>query len=210
MEVKNFAVWDYVVFAALFIVSSGIGVFFAIKERKKATSREFLVGGRQMSFGPVALSLTASFMSAVTVLGTPSEVYRFGASFSLFFIPYAIVIIFTSELFLPVFYRSGITSTYEVGWFLPSSLLWEEWLLPCEHILLFSLFFSNMAHHLDDNTWWSEEHSLIFRTITHHGKKYYNVTGESLSFEYRHTCSYICRMEITKPMRLFQWLKENL
>uniref|UniRef100_A0A8D1MTE7 Solute carrier family 5 member 12 n=1 Tax=Sus scrofa TaxID=9823 RepID=A0A8D1MTE7_PIG len=45
--------------------------------------------------------------------GTPSEVYRFGASFSLFFIPYAIVIIFTSELFLPVFYRSGITSTYE-------------------------------------------------------------------------------------------------
>ncbi|VTJ89934.1 Hypothetical predicted protein, partial [Marmota monax] len=66
-----------------------------------------------MSFGPVALSLTASFMSAVTVLGTPSEVYRFGASFILFFISYTFVIIFTSELFLPVFYRSGITSTYE-------------------------------------------------------------------------------------------------
>nr|KAF6325722.1 solute carrier family 5 member 12 [Myotis myotis] len=113
MEVKNFAAWDYVVFAALFIISSGIGVFFAIKERKKATSREFLVGGRQMSCGPVALSLTASFMSAVTVLGAPSEVYRFGASFTLFFIAYTFVIIFTSELFLPVFYRSGITSTYE-------------------------------------------------------------------------------------------------
>ncbi|KAM6172102.1 sodium-coupled monocarboxylate transporter 2 [Erethizon dorsatum] len=113
MEVKNFAVWDYVVFAALFVISSGIGVFFAIKERKKATSTEFLVGGRQMTFGPVALSLTASFMSAVTVLGTPSEVYRFGASFILFFISYGFVIIFTSELFVPVFYRSGITSTYE-------------------------------------------------------------------------------------------------
>lgn len=113
MEVKNFATWDYVVFAGLFIISSGIGVFFAIKERKKATSREFLVGGRQMTFGPVALSLTASFMSAVTVLGAPSEVYRFGASFMLFFIAYTFVIIFTSELFLPVFYRSGITSTYE-------------------------------------------------------------------------------------------------
>ncbi|XP_053059345.1 sodium-coupled monocarboxylate transporter 2 isoform X2 [Acinonyx jubatus] len=113
MEVKNFAVWDYVVFAALFVISSGIGVFFAIKERKKATSREFLVGGRQMSFGPVALSLTASFMSAVTVLGAPSEVYRFGASFLLFFISYTFVIILTAELFLPVFYRSGITSTYE-------------------------------------------------------------------------------------------------
>uniref|UniRef100_H0VEQ5 Solute carrier family 5 member 12 n=1 Tax=Cavia porcellus TaxID=10141 RepID=H0VEQ5_CAVPO len=113
MEVKNFSAWDYVVFAALFVISSGIGVFFAIKERKKATSNEFLVGGRQMTCGPVALSLTASFMSAVTVLGTPAEVYRFGASFILFFIAYGLVIVFTSELFLPVFYRSGITSTYE-------------------------------------------------------------------------------------------------
>ncbi|KFO23948.1 sodium-coupled monocarboxylate transporter 2 [Fukomys damarensis] len=113
MQVKSFAAWDYVVFASLFVISSGIGVFFAIKERKKGTSKEFLVGGRQMSCGPVALSLTASFMSAVTVLGTPSEVYRFGASFILFFIAYTCVIICTSELFLPVFYRSGITSTYE-------------------------------------------------------------------------------------------------
>ncbi|KAJ6652651.1 hypothetical protein lerEdw1_011221 [Lerista edwardsae] len=112
-DVKNFVAWDYVVFAGLFLISSGIGVFFAIKERKKESSRDFLVGGRQMTCGPVALSLTASFMSAVTVLGTPAEVYRHGAAFILFFIAYTFVIILTSELFLPVFYRSGITSTYE-------------------------------------------------------------------------------------------------
>ncbi|XP_061469120.1 sodium-coupled monocarboxylate transporter 2 [Rhineura floridana] len=112
-DVNNFGAWDYVVFAALFLISSGIGVFFAIKERGKASSRDFLVGGRQMTCGPVALSLTASFMSAVTVLGTPAEVYHHGSAFILFFIAYMFVIIFTSELFLPVFYRSGITSTYE-------------------------------------------------------------------------------------------------
>ncbi|XP_068947409.1 sodium-coupled monocarboxylate transporter 2 [Petaurus breviceps papuanus] len=112
-QTRNFEVWDYVIFAALFVISSGIGVFFAIKERKKVTSSEFLVGGRQMTCGPVALSLTASFMSAVTVLGAPAEVYRYGASFLLFLIAYVFMIIFTSELFLPVFYRSGITSTYE-------------------------------------------------------------------------------------------------
>ncbi|NXJ01459.1 SC5AC protein, partial [Psophia crepitans] len=112
-EVKKFAAWDYVVFAALFLVSASIGVFFAVKERKKKTSNEFLVGGKKMTCGPIAFSLTSSFMSAVTVLGTPSEVYRYGASFVLFFLSYALVIIFTAELFLPVFYRSGITSTYE-------------------------------------------------------------------------------------------------
>ncbi|NXP78951.1 SC5AC protein, partial [Ramphastos sulfuratus] len=112
-EVKTFVAWDYAVFAALFLVCASIGVFFAVKERKKKTSKEFLVGGRQMTCGPIAFSLTTSFMSAVTVLGTPSEVYRYGAAFVLFFLSYALVIIFTAELFLPVFYRSGITSTYE-------------------------------------------------------------------------------------------------
>ncbi|XP_053497752.1 sodium-coupled monocarboxylate transporter 2 [Ictalurus furcatus] len=111
--VAMFQVWDYVVFACLFLVSSGIGVFFAIKERKKVSSNEFLVGGRQLTCGPVALSLTASFMSAVTVIGTPSEVYRFGATFIIFAIAYTLMVILTAELYLPVFYRSGITSTYE-------------------------------------------------------------------------------------------------
>uniref|UniRef100_A0A673W3M1 Solute carrier family 5 member 12 n=1 Tax=Salmo trutta TaxID=8032 RepID=A0A673W3M1_SALTR len=112
-RVGTFVSWDYVVFACLFVVSSGIGVFFAVKERKNPSS-EFLVGGRQMTCGPVALSLTASFMSAVTVLGAPSDVYRFGGSFVLFGVAYTFVVIATAELFVPVFYRSGITSTYEV------------------------------------------------------------------------------------------------
>uniref|UniRef100_A0AAY4CPA2 Solute carrier family 5 member 12 n=1 Tax=Denticeps clupeoides TaxID=299321 RepID=A0AAY4CPA2_9TELE len=107
--IRTFQVWDYAVFACLFVVSSAIGVFFAVKGRKQVSSKEFLVGGRQMTFGPVALSLTASFMSAVTVLGAPSEVYRFGASFILFGIAYSFVVIFTAQLFVPVFYRSGIT-----------------------------------------------------------------------------------------------------
>uniref|UniRef100_A0A8B9UV55 Solute carrier family 5 member 12 n=1 Tax=Anas zonorhyncha TaxID=75864 RepID=A0A8B9UV55_9AVES len=115
MGLREFVVWDYVVFALLFLVCASIGVFFAIKGRKKKTSKEFLVGGKQMSYGPIAFSLTSSFMSAVTVLGTPSEVYRYGAAFVLFFLSYTIVIIFTAELFLPVFYQSGITSTYEVS-----------------------------------------------------------------------------------------------
>ncbi|KAG5273347.1 hypothetical protein AALO_G00150360 [Alosa alosa] len=110
---RTFQAWDYVVFSCLFVVSSGIGVFFAVKERKKAPSKEFLVGGRQMTCVPVALSLTASFMSAVTVLGAPSDVYRFGASFVIFGVAYTLVVICTAELFLPIFYRSGITSTYE-------------------------------------------------------------------------------------------------
>ena len=76
--------------------------------------REFLLGGRQMTALPVAMSLTASFMSGITVIGTPAESYRFGSAFWLFGFSYAIMSVVTAELFVPLFYRLGITSTYEV------------------------------------------------------------------------------------------------
>lgn len=67
-----------------------------------------------MTAVPVALSLTASFMSAITVLGTPVEVYQYGAIFILICFAYVLMVVVSAEIFLPIFYRLGITSTYEV------------------------------------------------------------------------------------------------
>uniref|UniRef100_A0A8C4RV85 Solute carrier family 5 member 8 n=1 Tax=Erpetoichthys calabaricus TaxID=27687 RepID=A0A8C4RV85_ERPCA len=112
-EVGKFVVWDYVVFAAMLVISAVIGIYYAIADGGQNTSKDFLMGGRKMTAVPVALSLTASFMSAVTVLGTPAEIYRNGAMFSIFGFTYVFVVIISSEIFVPVFYRLGITSTYE-------------------------------------------------------------------------------------------------
>ncbi|XP_007085725.2 sodium-coupled monocarboxylate transporter 1 [Panthera onca] len=111
--IGTFVVWDYVVFAAMLLISAAIGIYYAFAGGGQQTSKDFLMGGRSMTAVPVALSLTASFMSAVTVLGTPSEVYRFGAIFSIFAITYFFVVAISAEVFLPVFYKLGITSTYE-------------------------------------------------------------------------------------------------
>lgn len=113
-DIGTFTVWDYVVFALMLLISAVIGIYYAFAGGGQKTSKDFLMGGRSMTAVPVALSLTASFMSAVTVLGTPAEVYRFGAMFSVFAISYAFTVLISSEVFLPVFYRLGITSTYEV------------------------------------------------------------------------------------------------
>uniref|UniRef100_A0A8B9RW80 Solute carrier family 5 member 8 n=1 Tax=Accipiter nisus TaxID=211598 RepID=A0A8B9RW80_9AVES len=109
----SFAVWDYVVFVAMLLVSAAIGVYYAFVGGGQKSSKDFLMGGRSMSALPVALSLTASFMSAITVLGTPAEIYRYGAIFCIFAITYGLVVLCSAEIFLPVFYRLGITSTYE-------------------------------------------------------------------------------------------------
>ncbi|KAJ7998728.1 hypothetical protein DPEC_G00207890 [Dallia pectoralis] len=111
--VAPFSVWDYVVFVGTVLVAAGIGLFQAIRGRKSTSSDEFLLGGRQMTAVPVAMSLTASFMSGITVIGTPAEAYRFGAAFWIFGISYAIMSTITAEIFVPLFYRLGITSTYE-------------------------------------------------------------------------------------------------
>lgn len=111
--VATFSVWDYVVFAGLILVAAGIGLFQSFRGRKEASSDEFLLGGRQMTAVPVALSLTASFMSGITVIGTPAEAYLYGTPFWLFFISYAIMSTISAEIFVPLFYRLNITSTYE-------------------------------------------------------------------------------------------------
>ncbi|CAJ1050269.1 sodium-coupled monocarboxylate transporter 1-like [Xyrichtys novacula] len=111
--VATFSVWDYVVFAGTIIAAAGIGLFQAIRGRKETSSAEFLLGGRQMTAVPVAMSLTASFMSGITVIGTPAEAYRFGAAFWLFGFSYAIMSTITAEIFVPLFYRLAITSAYE-------------------------------------------------------------------------------------------------
>uniref|UniRef100_A0A8C9U6B7 Solute carrier family 5 member 8 n=1 Tax=Scleropages formosus TaxID=113540 RepID=A0A8C9U6B7_SCLFO len=113
--VGTFAVWDYVVFALMLLVSAAVGVYCAMSGGGQQSSQDFLMGGRKMTAVPVALSLTATFMSAITVLATPSEVYQYGAMFILFTLSYSLMVFVTSEVFLPIFYRLGVTSTYEVS-----------------------------------------------------------------------------------------------
>uniref|UniRef100_A0A8C5PJJ9 Sodium-coupled monocarboxylate transporter 1 n=1 Tax=Leptobrachium leishanense TaxID=445787 RepID=A0A8C5PJJ9_9ANUR len=113
-EIGSFTPWDYLIFALVLAISAAIGVYYYIVGMGKDTAQEFLTGGRQMSALPVSLSLTSSFMSAVTILGTPADVYRYGAMYSIFAISYAFVVFICAEIFLPVFYRLQITSTYEI------------------------------------------------------------------------------------------------
>ncbi|KAK7901997.1 hypothetical protein WMY93_018766 [Mugilogobius chulae] len=110
---SSFAFGDYVVFALMLLVSAAVGMYYAWKDRGQQTSGDFLMGGRKLTALPVAMSLTASFMSAITVLSTPAEVYRYGGIIAYSCFSYLLTMIVTSEIFLPIFYRLGITSTNE-------------------------------------------------------------------------------------------------
>ena len=75
----SFHLADYSIFAVTIIVSLGIGLYYALSGGKQRTTSEYLVGNRQMMILPVAISLMVSFESSIMMLGTPAEVYMFGA-----------------------------------------------------------------------------------------------------------------------------------
>ncbi|XP_071583533.1 sodium/iodide cotransporter [Heliangelus exortis] len=65
----------------MLLISTAIGLFHGLAKGGQKTSDDFFTGGRQMSALPVGLSLSASFMSAIQVLGVPAEAYRYGSKF---------------------------------------------------------------------------------------------------------------------------------
>ncbi|KAM9383354.1 sodium-dependent multivitamin transporter isoform 2-T4 [Phaethornis superciliosus] len=109
----EFTAIDYSIFALLLVLSSAIGLFYALSGDRQRTVQEFLLANRTMSFLPVALSLLATFQSAVAILGVPAEIYRFGTQYWFLGCSYLLGLLIPAHIFIPVFYRLRVTSTYE-------------------------------------------------------------------------------------------------
>ncbi|XP_077515843.1 putative sodium-dependent multivitamin transporter isoform X2 [Amblyomma americanum] len=112
-ERATFGAADYAVFTVMLLVSSLIGIYYRFTGDRQRTAREYLVANRNMSVVPVAFSLMASFMSAVTLLGVPSENYFYGTQFVIINIAYIFGTPIAAYVFLPVFYKLQVVSVYE-------------------------------------------------------------------------------------------------
>ncbi|XP_052865162.1 sodium-coupled monocarboxylate transporter 1-like [Anopheles cruzii] len=115
---------DYLVFALMLLICIVIGILFGYrdhrkhKRRQKAARRDsealdYLVGGRKMPIYPVAVSLVASWISGISLLGTSTEIYVYGTQYC--YIVFAVIIMGFAmhHVFLPVFHELQITSAYE-------------------------------------------------------------------------------------------------
>lgn len=89
----NFGIVDYVVFAVFLCLSSAVGIFFSC--RGQNTTGEYFFGDRQMSAVQMGISTGVSFMSALSLVGLPAEMYNNGWSYMFTIIP-CIVLKFTA------------------------------------------------------------------------------------------------------------------
>ncbi|XP_076036138.1 putative sodium-dependent multivitamin transporter isoform X2 [Oratosquilla oratoria] len=72
-----------------------------------------MLADQSMSVLPVAFSLMASFMSAITLLGVSKENYMFGTQFITINLAYIISTPIVCYMYLPVFFRLQKSSVYE-------------------------------------------------------------------------------------------------
>lgn len=110
---RTFDTADYAVFACTLVVSAAIGLYYAIKDRKRNTTDEYLFAGRDMNPIPIALSLLASFVSAIAILGTPSEVYVHSTMVIWLAGGFVITGLGAAHVFIPIFYKLGITTVFQ-------------------------------------------------------------------------------------------------
>ncbi|XP_036170744.1 sodium/iodide cotransporter isoform X3 [Myotis myotis] len=119
----TFGAWDYGVFALMLLVSMGIGLWVGLARGGQRSAEDFFTGGRRLAALPVGLSLAASFMSAVQVLGVPAEAYRYGLKFLWMCLGQLLNSLLTAAFYLPIFYRLGLTSTYQGGM---KAVIWTD------------------------------------------------------------------------------------
>ncbi|XP_071052703.1 sodium-coupled monocarboxylate transporter 1 [Onthophagus taurus] len=110
---NSFSWVDYLVLTAMLVISCGIGVFYGFFGGKQETSSDFLLGGSSMGTFPMAMSLAASFITAVELLGNPAEMYMYGSQYWMVCFSFIIVVPLASKFYLPVYMKLRLTSSYE-------------------------------------------------------------------------------------------------
>lgn len=103
---------DYTIVFLSLGTSIAIGVYYGFFNKSK-TSEDYMFGNRQMKVLPIAISLVASQINPLTIIGFPSEIFVFGITFGFHFIGMMFVVLILIYLIIPIFYENNITNCYD-------------------------------------------------------------------------------------------------
>lgn len=74
---------------------------------------DFHFASKQLTFFPTSCSLTASFMSALTMIGWPTEFFVYGSMFLWFSVAYFIAAFISGYFFIPYFHCRNYNTTFD-------------------------------------------------------------------------------------------------
>ncbi|XP_060874215.1 sodium-coupled monocarboxylate transporter 1-like [Metopolophium dirhodum] len=129
---------EYAAFVIMLGLSVVIGLYYGCVSKQNTVS-DYLLGGKHMSVFPITMSLVASHISGITLLGVPSEIYSNGTQYLIVGVVNNIIVIFTViYIYLPVFYDLQLTSVYEyLGLRFDSNIRGLSSLIFAVHLILY-------------------------------------------------------------------------
>jgi len=107
---NGFSLVDWIIVGGYIAVISVIGSLFY---RKKSSAGEFFLGGRSMRAVPVAISLVAADMSAISYMGAPAWTYQHNLELVWSSWTYLFVAPVVMFLFMPFYSRFKFYTAYE-------------------------------------------------------------------------------------------------
>ncbi len=117
MDEPRFHWADYLVLGLSLLMSCAVGIYYAIMDRRKKrnTTEHFLMAGRKMSVLPVSISMFVSWLSAISFLSDPVELYYYGIMYWVVGIGYALGPLVAAHFIAPVFHNMKVVSVNEVS-----------------------------------------------------------------------------------------------
>jgi SSS family solute:Na+ symporter len=106
----GFAAVDYAIVAAYLVGVTLAGIWIAGRQR---SSRDYLLGGKDMAWWSVGFSIVASETSTLTFISVPGLAYRGNLHFLQLAFGYFVGRVLVSVLFIPAYYRGDLETAYD-------------------------------------------------------------------------------------------------
>lgn len=106
----NFQILDWVVLVTTLVIVIGYGIY---KSNARKNLEGYYLGGRQMPWWIVLLSIMGTQASAITFLTAPGQAYTDGMRFLQYYFGLPLAMIVIAIVFVPIFNRLHIYTAYE-------------------------------------------------------------------------------------------------
>lgn len=111
MDKTTLTDFDWIIVIAYGVCMLLVGFYFS---RKNKSSDDYMLGGRNMKFWKVGLSLFATMFSAVTYLSLPGEMIKHGPMIWSMLVSLPFIYLLVAYFFIPYIMKLKITSAYEL------------------------------------------------------------------------------------------------
>ncbi|PIK58751.1 putative sodium-dependent multivitamin transporter-like [Apostichopus japonicus] len=104
---------DFIVMSVMLVAAAGMGIYHGVARGGQKTTKRFFLADRNVYGLAIAMTLLASFISPVTLLGIPAEIYTYGGQYLAFTLTQSLLFPTIAMVFVPVFHGLDITTAYE-------------------------------------------------------------------------------------------------